>query len=120
MKRDARVRNIVALQRGELLGSLGQPRHQHPVRCLIAVDPVALQILCRERLEHVGCGLSAFDHKRSDRAEAVPKKRMTAPAATPEEGLAEVPVNEPYICQRPDGCIQWQGAVSNVGGRYRQ
>jgi hypothetical protein len=22
---------------------------------------------------------------------------MTAPAATPEEGLAEVPVNEPYI-----------------------
>jgi hypothetical protein len=93
----ARVLGVVAVQCRKFLCSLGQSRHQHSESGFIAADPVAFQIHCRERLEHVGCGLSAFDHKRSDRAEAVPKKRMTAPAATPEEGLAEVPVNEPYI-----------------------
>ena len=40
---------------------------------------------------------------------------MTAPGATPEAGLAEVPVIEPYIANGQTVCIQWQGAVSDVG-----
>jgi hypothetical protein len=59
------------MERGELSRSFGQLRHHHSEGGFIAADPVAFQILCRERLEHVGCGLAALDDKRADRAKAV-------------------------------------------------
>src|SRR5437588_5097096 len=74
MKCDARVRGIVAMECSELLGSLGQPRHQHPESGFIPADPVAFQILRRERLEYIGCGVAPLYDKRAYRAEAMARR----------------------------------------------